>query len=355
MARLDIGGLRKAYGPAFSIDGVDLSVASGEFVTLLGPSGCGKTTTLRCIAGFIIPDAGEIKVDGESVVGVPPARRNFGVVFQNYALFPHLTVNENIVYGLQTRRVPRDEARQRVREALAMVQLEGLEDRLPRELSGGQQQRVALARAIVIRPRLLLLDEPLANLDAKLRQDVRWLIRNVQRAQGITAVYVTHDQAEAMALSDRVAVMRQGRIAQVGTPRDIYQRPADPYVAAFTGETNTLSARILAELEPGRYRIATAGSELVAWGPAGMQAGTKRSLLLRPESLSLADACGSGLPVRLVASVFVGTGQRCEVATTDGQRLVLLAPPNQPLAAGADLKLAADPAHAWLMPPEVGK
>ncbi len=351
MAHLEIAGLRKSHGAVQVIAGVDLAVASGEFFTLLGPSGCGKTTTLRCIAGFIAPNDGDIRVDGASVLNAPPEKRGFGVVFQNYALFPHLTVAENVGYGLKTRRVPWEEARRRVGEALAMVQLFGLKDRLPRELSGGQQQRVALARAIVIRPRLLLLDEPLANLDAKLRHELRWLIRDVQRAQGTTAIYVTHDHAEAMALSDRIAVMRNGQIAQVGTPREIYQRPLERYVASFTGETNTLEARVVAEAGPGRYRVAVAGSELEATGPAGLTPGTVRHLLARPESLSLAPEGAAGVSVRLDAVVYVGAALRCEVVTACKQRVVLQVPVQRAYTPGETLSLAIDPAQAWLMAP----
>jgi ABC-type Fe3+/spermidine/putrescine transport system ATPase subunit len=248
--------------------------------------------------------------------------------------------------------VPRDDMARRVGEALDMVQLSGLKDRLPRELSGGQQQRVALARAIVIQPRLLLLDEPLANLDAKLRQDLRWLIRKVQQAQGATAIYVTHDHAEAMAISDRIAVMRQGRIAQVGTPREIYQRPVDEYVAAFTGECNTLAARVTFKGDGGRYRVAVAGTELPVGGPSDLAVGADCRLLVRPESLSLAeaDAAGlSGLPVRLETQIYVGAFQRCEGVTADGQRLVFQVPVRRQLAPGDALALAIDPDQAWLM------
>jgi ABC-type Fe3+/spermidine/putrescine transport system ATPase subunit len=264
-------------------------------------------------------------------------------------LFPHLTVSENVGYGLRSRRVPRDDMARRVGEALDMAQLSGLKDRLPRELSGGQQQRVALARAIVIQPRLLLLDEPLANLDAKLRQDLRWLIRKVQQAQGATAIYVTHDQAEAMAISDRIAVMRQGLIAQVGTPREVYQRPVDEYVAAFTGECNTLSVRVTFKGDGGRYRVAVAGGELLVSGSQDIAVGADYRLLVRPESLTLAEAGTAGLPVRLDTQIYVGAFQRCEVLTADGQRLVFQAPVRRQLAPGDALALAIDPDQAWLM------
>lgn len=350
MAHLEIVGLRKAYEKSQVIAGIDLSVASGEFFTLLGPSGCGKTTTLRCVAGFISPDSGDIRIGGASVLAMPPARRDFGVVFQNYALFPHLTVSENVGYGLRSRRVPRDDMARRIGEALDMVQLSRLKDRLPRELSGGQQQRVALARAIVIQPRLLLLDEPLANLDAQLRQDLRWLIRRVQREKGTTAVYVTHDHAEAMAMSDRIAVMRQGVIAQVGTPREIYQRPTDQYVAAFTGECNTLAAHVISKGDSGRYRVAVSGGELLVGGPPHLPVGAECRLLVRPEMLTLADGDASGLPVHLDTLIYAGAFQRCEVVTANGERLVFQVPVHRQLAPGDALTLAVDSDRTWLMP-----
>ena len=204
MSSVEINALRKRYGQAVALDEVSLTAGQGELVTLLGPSGCGKTTALRCIAGFIAPDGGDIRADGVSILSTPSSKRDFGVVFQNYALFPHLNVSENVGYGLLFRNCSKDERERRVREVLDQVQLGGLEHRLPRELSGGQQQRVALARALVIQPKLLLLDEPLANLDARLRDDVRWPIRDVQQASRTTAFYVTHDQAEAMAISDKI-------------------------------------------------------------------------------------------------------------------------------------------------------
>ena len=244
MSSVDVTALRKRYGQSVALDGVSLTAQQGELVSLLGPSGCGKTTALRCIAGFIDPDGGDIRADGVSILSTPSSKRDFGVVFQNYALFPHLTVMENVGYGLLFRKCATEERSRRVREVLDQVQLGGLEYRLPRELSGGQQQRVALARALVIRPKLLLLDEPLANLDARLRDDVRWLIRDVQQASRTTAFYVTHDQAEAMAISDQIAVMKNGKVAQFASPREIYQRPVERYVASFTGDANFLKVEV---------------------------------------------------------------------------------------------------------------
>src|SRR3954454_366235 len=238
MSSVEVSALRKCFGQSLALDEVSLTARQGELVSLLGPSGCGKTTALRCIAGFINPDGGDIRTDGVSIVSTPSNKRDFGVVFQNYALFPHLSVTDNVGYGLLFRKCAKNERRRRIGEVLDQVQLSGLEHRLPRELSGGQQQRVALARALVIQPRLLLLDEPLANLDARLRDDVRWLIRDVQQASRTTAFYVTHDQAEAMAISDQIAVMKDGKVAQYASPREIYQRPVERYVASFTGEAN---------------------------------------------------------------------------------------------------------------------
>ena len=247
MAEIAIRGLTKSYsGDAglAAISDLSLDIAGNQFVTLLGPSGCGKTTTLRLIAGFLTPDAGTIHADGRLVSSrdhvVPPEERGMGMVFQNYAVWPHKTVYENVVFGLKLRRVPASEARARVKSALALVNLTGLEDRLPGELSGGQQQRVALARSLVVEPEILLLDEPLSNLDAKLRERMRSELKQLQRRTGITFVYVTHDQAEALALSDRIAVIHGGRLQQFGTPREVYTRPASRVVADFMGLVNLL-------------------------------------------------------------------------------------------------------------------
>jgi iron(III) transport system ATP-binding protein len=345
MAQVDVVGLRKAYAGTVALDGASLQAKEGELVSLLGPSGCGKTTTLRCIAGFLDPDGGDILVDGASVVGLPPQKRDFGVVFQNYALFPHLTVFDNVAYGLSVRRVPGAEVKQRVADALAMVRLEGFEARLPRALSGGQQQRVALARALVIRPRLLLLDEPLANLDARLRDEVRWLIREVQQQAGITTFYVTHDQAEAMALSDRIAVMKSGRVAQFATPREIYQRPAEAYVARFTGEANFLPVQVGDRLADGLLLVEVAGVTLAV--PGTVKAGAKGLLAVRPEALSLAD---TGIPARVVASAFLGAAQQCDVALADGTQLRLSVSPHAIVPPGTEVRLAVDTAHVWAMP-----
>jgi ABC-type Fe3+/spermidine/putrescine transport system ATPase subunit len=254
---LRLAGIEKRYGATVAVAGVDLEVREGEFVTLLGPSGCGKTTTLGLIAGFFPPTQGEIYLKGRPVADLPPFRRDIGVVFQDYALFPHMTAGQNVAFGLKMRNLPRAEIGQRVREALELVQLAGLSERAPLQLSGGQRQRVALARALVIRPTVLLLDEPLSNLDLKLREEMRVEIAGLQRRLGITTVFVTHDQGEALVMSDRIAVMNAGRIEQVGQPSDIYERPATRFVAEFIGRMNFFMKenKILA-IRPERAKLA---------------------------------------------------------------------------------------------------
>ncbi|MGE9184583.1 ABC transporter ATP-binding protein, partial [Escherichia coli] len=245
MTFLQIKGLRKLYGPHVGVHNIDLTVEKGEFVSLLGPSGCGKTTALQMIAGFIEPTDGDIAVDGVSLARVPPAKRNFGIVFQSYALFPHMTAAQNVAFGLEMRKVGAVEIASRVKETLSLVGLDGLGDRYPRRMSGGQQQRVALARALVVRPRLLLLDEPLSNLDAKIREEMQEELRSIQRNVGTTTVLVTHDQGEAFALSDRVIVMNKGRVEQVGHPETAYGNPSSQFVQNFLGRTNVVSAKII--------------------------------------------------------------------------------------------------------------
>ena len=256
MSDLRLDGITKRYGAVTAVDGLDLEVRDGEFLTLLGPSGCGKTTTLGLIAGFFPPSAGEIYLKGRAVAGLPPFKRDIGVVFQDYALFPHMSAGENVAFGLKMRGVGRAEMDARVQEALDLVQLGGLAGRRPLELSGGQRQRVALARALVIRPAVLLLDEPLSNLDLKLREEMRVEIAGIQRRLGITTVFVTHDQGEALVMSDRVAVMNAGRIEQLGRPSEIYEKPATRFVAEFIGRMNFFSdgAGVVA-IRPERARL----------------------------------------------------------------------------------------------------
>jgi len=259
MSRLRLNHLTRRFEGMVAVDDLSLEVADGEFLTLLGPSGCGKTTTLRMIAGFLGPDAGDIWFDERCMTDVPPHRRNTAMVFQSYALFPHMSVAENVDFGLLMRKLPRAERAARVAEALDLVSLTGLEDRRPGQLSGGQQQRVALARAIVTRPDILLFDEPLSNLDAKLREKVRVEIRELQRRLGITSIYVTHDQAEALVVSDRIVVMNRGRIEQIGDPDTIYRAPDNAFVADFIGLTNIIEGTLLddrtVDTPIGRLRI----------------------------------------------------------------------------------------------------
>jgi putative spermidine/putrescine transport system ATP-binding protein len=246
-AALALDRVSKQFGSVTAVDTVSIDVRRGELVVLLGPSGCGKTTTLRMVAGFVPPTSGDIRADGISIVGLPPHRREMGIVFQSYALFPHLSIARNVAFGLEMRRMPRASIRRRVDEMLRLTRLEAFASRLPRELSGGQQQRVALARALAIHPRVLLLDEPLSNLDAALRQEMAREIRLLQRSGGITTIMVTHDQTEALALADRIVVMREGRVQQIGTPEQVHMRPANPFVARFIGGSNIIAGRLLGD------------------------------------------------------------------------------------------------------------
>jgi len=303
MAQLDIIGLAKRYGDFHAVRDVSLSIKDGEFLVLLGPSGCGKTTTLRMVAGFIEPTAGHVKLGGTDVTVLPPWKRNAGMVFQNYALFPHLTVAENVAFGLEMRKLPKRDIAQRVDETLALVRLGGYGGRLPRQLSGGQQQRVALARALAIHPDVLLLDEPLSNLDAKLRQEVRVEIRELQRKMGLTTVMVTHDQEEALTMADRLVVMSEGSVRQVGSQRDLYERPADRFVAGFVGRSTFLEGALEA---PGRFR--TDGGLVIACTGDGASKGTgdgrgRAVLSVRPERVAVGPSPNTGLDNSLSGTV----------------------------------------------------
>jgi putative spermidine/putrescine transport system ATP-binding protein len=256
MSFLVLDKLTKRFGDHLAVDALSLAVEKGEFISLLGPSGCGKTTTLQMIAGFVDATSGAVMLEGRDLLAMKPNRRGLGIVFQSYALFPHLTAAENVAFGLEMQRVGRSEREERVRQALELVGLENLADRYPRRMSGGQQQRVALARALVIRPRMLLLDEPLSNLDAKLREEMQIELRRIQRTVGTTTVLVTHDQAEAMALSDRIVVMNAGRVEQIARPHEAYERPASAFVAGFLGKTNNVRGETV---RPERIRFADAG------------------------------------------------------------------------------------------------
>ena len=310
---VQVDGVSKRFahrvkGEIYAARDVRLDVGPGEFLTLLGPSGCGKTTTLRMIAGFEMPDAGRIRFGGQDVTALPANQRNIGFVFQNYALFPHLSVFENVAYGLRVRGQSAEPIARGVGEVLALVGLAGYEQQFSGQLSGGEQQRVALARAIVIHPRVLLFDEPLSNLDAKLRVQMRREIRDLQRRLGITTVYVTHDQEEAMAVSDRIAVMNQGSVMQIGTAEDLYHRPASPFVAQFVGRVNLLSGRVV-EIADGTARIAALGGVIAAKAmPEGIAAGDAVQLVLRPEAIEVVrDGAASGpLHATVVSRAFLG-------------------------------------------------
>src|SRR5712671_4108821 len=295
MAGIAIRGLSKSFGAnadVAAVADVDIEIKDNSFVTLLGPSGCGKTTTLRLIAGYIIPDRGTIEIDGRLLSSpgavVPPEARGMGMVFQNYAIWPHKTVFENVVFGLKIRKVPAAEAKKKVTEALALVNLSGLEARYPNELSGGQQQRVALARSLVVEPDILLLDEPLSNLDAKLRERMRVELKELQRRTGITFVYVTHDQAEALALSDQIAVMNAGRLQQYGSPFEVYARPENRMVADFMGLVNLVPGRIR-EMKNGVASVELAPDLTVGIARVdGLSVGERVDVAIRPENIRLA-------------------------------------------------------------------
>ncbi|MGA7792605.1 MAG: ABC transporter ATP-binding protein [Candidatus Acidiferrales bacterium] len=309
MPHLELTHVNKRYHNTTALHDVSLSVQAGEFLCLLGPSGCGKTTTLRIIAGFEAADGGDVWLEGENVTNVPPQQRDIGVVFQSYALFPHLTVNENVGFGLKMRRRPSEEIEASVSDALRLVQLDGVGDRLPRQLSGGQQQRVALARAIAIRPRLLLLDEPLSNLDAKLRDELRDEIRRVQRATGITTVFVTHDQVEALALADRMAIMDQGRIVQVDTPRNVYEQPADSFVAAFIGQANLIQGAVTA-VQGSLIRFVTASGMQIVGEGSGLAIQAQVIGVIKNERIRITrerplDAVNT-IPVRVESPIYLG-------------------------------------------------
>jgi len=286
--RIGVHNLTKRFGPLAVVNGVDFSIEEGELFTLLGPSGCGKTTLLRLIAGFYAPDDGDVRFDDRVVNDLPPHERGIGMVFQNYALWPHMTVFQNVAYGLKLRKVDHAQIEQRVHAVLEKVKLGGLDKRYPGQLSGGQQQRVALARALVLNPRILLLDEPLSNLDAKIRIQVRAEIRKLQKELGITTVYVTHDQEEALTLSDRIAVFNQGKVLQVGPPKALYERPANRFVADFIGINNLIEGTVVAADESQhRLRVRTALGELSTLSEAQFAAGERCIVSIRPENMDL--------------------------------------------------------------------
>jgi putative spermidine/putrescine transport system ATP-binding protein len=311
MSFLVLDGLTKRYGATVAVDRLSLGIEKGEFLSLLGPSGCGKTTTLQMIAGFVEPSAGGITLDGADLLAVKPAKRGLGIVFQSYALFPHMTAGQNVAFGLEMQGAARTERERRVAEALALVGLSGFADRFPRSMSGGQQQRVALARALVIRPRVLLLDEPLSNLDAKLREEMQVELREIQRTVGITTILVTHDQSEAMALSDRIVIMNQGRAEQIARPDRAYEQPASRFVANFLGKSNMLPGRVA----DGKLLIGDEG-----WAsPRGLDNGSVM-VTVRPEKVVFA---AKGLKGTVRNRLFLGSQWLFQVETQAGLVLVI--------------------------------
>ena len=306
VGRIEIVGLTKRFGEVTAVDDIALDITGGEFFSMVGPSGCGKTTTLRMIAGFERPDEGEIRLDGADMSATPPHKRNVNTVFQSYALFPHLTVYDNVAFGLRYQKVPKDEARGRVGEALGMVQLTGYEKRRPQQLSGGQQQRVALARALVLNPRVLLLDEPLGALDAKLRKALQIELKALQQQVGITFIYVTHDQEEALTMSDRIAVMADGRVEQVAPPREVYEEPSTVFVADFLGVSNLMDAEAvgganICRLQLGDFELDATQGKTDARGPV--------QVTIRPERVHLEPQESTGqnhIPGMVERLVYLG-------------------------------------------------
>ena len=358
MAKLDLKNLTKRYASVTAVDDLSLTVEHGQVLSLLGPSGCGKTTTLHMLAGFLQPDQGEILVDGNSIQNLPPERRNSGIVFQNYALFPHMSVAANIGFGLEMRKIDKSEIDRRVARAIDLVHLGGLMDRYPRQLSGGQQQRVALARALVIEPSFLLLDEPLSNLDASLREEMRFEIREIQRRVGITTVFVTHDQEEAMAISDLIVVMNKGRLAQLGTPEQVYRQPCDSFVASFIGRASLIPVEILERLEGAIAVKSMDGTKLIVSCKAKQfdENCHKFNIVIRPEEIVISEQPVEGrncLSAVIDAIAYLGASTRV-TAQTNGATITISTSshPTTELRSGAPIYLTWAPDQCVVVPRE---
>ena len=349
MASIGIDRVSRSFGAVRAVDDISITIADGEFFTLLGPSGCGKTTLLRMLAGFAELECGEVRFGARRIDTLPPHKRNTGMVFQNYAVFPNLTVGGNVAYGLKARGVARSGIDARVLSALRLVQLEGYDARWPHQLSGGQLQRVAIARALVIEPEVLLLDEPLSNLDAQLRVEMRGEIRELQKTLGITAIYVTHDQEEALSISDRVAVMRGGRLEQIGAPKELYRRPATPFVAALLGKTNILDGMVAGQ--QGQGTVVRLGSSAFVVPKLAAAEGAAVTFSLRPEALrplAAGDAAPEGfatIAAELTRLEFLGALTRIEARLGNGMllRAAFLDMPLDRMAAGDAIVFAYDP------------
>lgn len=353
---VELRDVSKQFADFIAVEGVDLTIRSGEFLTLLGPSGCGKTTLLRMISGFETPTTGRVFLDQQDVTALPPYRRDVNQVFQSYALFPHLNVDDNIAFGLRMKRIPREERTARVREAIEMVALGGFESRKPSQLSGGQKQRVALARALVCRPKVLLLDEPLAALDAKLRHAMQIELKRLQERVGITFVFVTHDQEEALVMSDRIAVMNRGRIEQLGPAMEVYLKPATAYVADFLGQANVLDARLISRngqiaelLIRNSLRVHVCSQNL----PNGDAIGF---VSIRPERILLDSSPGDGnrFCATIRRQISRGATQQLLVSTDFAEQLTILAPPSQfgqTLRPGDQIQARINPEDIVVLPP----
>jgi ABC-type Fe3+/spermidine/putrescine transport system ATPase subunit len=348
MDKLQLKNLTKRFGNLTVVDGLDLTLRAGEFVSLLGPSGCGKTTTLRMIAGFVTPTAGTVEMDGKqlssSTASLPPERRQMSMIFQSYALWPNMTVEQNVAFGLKMRKVARDEAKRRAAQILDVVQLRHLAARYPNELSGGQQQRVSLARALVVQPEILLLDEPLSNLDANLREEMRGEIRRLHNEFGITSIYVTHDQSEAMTTSDRIAVMNKGRIEQIDDPLTLYARPKTRYVAEFIGRSNILDGK------PNGSSVAFEGFEVASARLDSRGPIRTSEFSLRSQNIALhanaPDGDGVVLPGSIVERAFLGeTWDYAFQSDSSGLKLRIMSPPMNVFAVGQKVWLEINPSH----------